>query len=168
MKNLVINRTCCNCQQPIDERVSTYSLEHFQFTLCIPCQKKMQDKWNAATKHALSLYFLLKKKGIRAELEKCDGFKTIDIAITEAKLNIEVDGSHHQARSGIGGPATNLLLVSKRVLYPSHSQFPRHESLDRNRRLRRQFCGTWPEEKSHIVLCKPMKERFGRSFHRNL
>jgi very-short-patch-repair endonuclease len=98
MKNLVINCTCCNCQQPIDERVSTYSLEHFQFALCIPCQKKMQDKWNAATKHALSLYFLLKKKGIRAELEKCDGFKTIDIAITEARLNIEVDGSHHNTR----------------------------------------------------------------------
>jgi very-short-patch-repair endonuclease len=56
------------------------------------------EQWNAATKHALSLYFLLKKKGIRAELEKCDGFKTIDIAITEARLNIEVDGSHHNTK----------------------------------------------------------------------
>jgi very-short-patch-repair endonuclease len=98
MKNLAVVRTCCNCLQPIDERVSKYSVEHFDFMLCIPCQKTMQNKWNAATKHALSLYFLLKKKGIRAELEKCDGFKTIDIAITEARLNIEVDGSHHNTK----------------------------------------------------------------------
>ena len=30
-----------------------------------------------------------------AELEKWDGYKTIDIAVTEAKVNIEVDGKHH-------------------------------------------------------------------------
>ena len=43
----------------------------------------------------MALYFLLRKKGIPAELEKSDGFKTIDIAVVKAKLNIEVDGSHH-------------------------------------------------------------------------
>jgi very-short-patch-repair endonuclease len=98
MKNLSVVRTCCNCQRPIDERVSKYSVEHFDFALCIPSQKTMESKWNAATMHALSLYFLLKKKGIRAELEKCDGFKTIDISITEARLNIEVNGSHHNTK----------------------------------------------------------------------
>jgi very-short-patch-repair endonuclease len=32
-------------------------------------------------------------------LEKFDGFKTIDIAIPLAKINIEVDGVHHNANS---------------------------------------------------------------------
>jgi very-short-patch-repair endonuclease len=44
---------------------------------------------------ALVLYLLLRKKGIPAELEKSDGHKKIDIAVVEARLNIEVDGSHH-------------------------------------------------------------------------
>src|SRR5215510_316024 len=35
------------------------------------------------------------KKGIPAQLEKYDGYKTIDIAIPEYKLNIEVDGGQH-------------------------------------------------------------------------
>ncbi len=30
-----------------------------------------------------------------AELDKWDGFKTIDITVTDAKVNIEVDGNHH-------------------------------------------------------------------------
>ena len=41
------------------------------------------------------LYFALKERDVPAELEKFDGFKTIDIAVPEAKVNIEVDGQHH-------------------------------------------------------------------------
>lgn len=37
----------------------------------------------------------LKQIGIKCELEKSDGYKHIDIAITSAFLNIEIDGSHH-------------------------------------------------------------------------
>jgi very-short-patch-repair endonuclease len=50
---------------------------------------------STTTRHALVLYLLLKKMGIPAELEKYDGHKRIDIAVVEAKLNIEVDGRHH-------------------------------------------------------------------------
>lgn len=39
---------------------------------------------------------LLRKHGWNASLEKCDGFKHIDIAIVEVKVNIEVDGKQHQ------------------------------------------------------------------------
>jgi very-short-patch-repair endonuclease len=45
------------------------------------------------------LYFALKKRGVPAKLEKCDGFKTIDIAVPDAKVNIEVDGGHHNFSS---------------------------------------------------------------------
>ena len=41
------------------------------------------------------MYRELVKLGIRAELEKYDGFKHIDIAIVQAKVNIEIDGGHH-------------------------------------------------------------------------
>lgn len=38
---------------------------------------------------------LLKKNGLKAELEKHDGFKTVDIVIENARVHIEVDGGHH-------------------------------------------------------------------------
>jgi very-short-patch-repair endonuclease len=39
--------------------------------------------------------FSLKKRGVPAELEKFDGYKTIDIAVVDAKVNIEVDCHQH-------------------------------------------------------------------------
>jgi len=51
------------------------------------------------TEEALKLYFALKKRGVPAELEKFDGYKHIDIAIPEAKINIEVDGKHHNSNN---------------------------------------------------------------------
>jgi len=47
------------------------------------------------TPEARKIGFLLKKAGWRIEFEKFDGYKSIDIAIVEARVNIEVDGSHH-------------------------------------------------------------------------
>ncbi len=41
------------------------------------------------------MYAALKKFGVPATLEKFDGFKHIDIAIPKAKVNIEIDGGHH-------------------------------------------------------------------------
>ena len=38
------------------------------------------------------MYLSLKSRGVPAELEKFDGYKTIDIAVVDAKVNIEVDG----------------------------------------------------------------------------
>lgn len=48
-----------------------------------------------STFEAIDLYFALRKRGVPAKLEKFDGYKTIDIAIPEAKVNIEVDGAQH-------------------------------------------------------------------------
>lgn len=38
------------------------------------------------------LYFSLREREVPAELEKFDGYKTIDIAVVEVKVNIEVAG----------------------------------------------------------------------------
>ncbi|MFN3773848.1 DUF559 domain-containing protein [Cloacibacterium normanense] len=51
------------------------------------------------TEETIRLYFALKKREVPAQLEKYDGFKHIDIAVPEAKINIEVDGIHHNFNS---------------------------------------------------------------------
>ena len=48
-----------------------------------------------STPEAQELGRLLKNYGWKIELEKWDGHKHIDIAITEVKVNIEVDGKQH-------------------------------------------------------------------------
>jgi very-short-patch-repair endonuclease len=47
------------------------------------------------TPEAQILHKALKYKGVPSELEKWDGYKHIDIAIPEAKINIEIDGAQH-------------------------------------------------------------------------
>ena len=48
-----------------------------------------------ASKQARQLYDALCSRGIRAELEYSDGHKTVDIAILDAHMYIEVDGIQH-------------------------------------------------------------------------
>lgn len=50
---------------------------------------------NGATVEALALKEALEKRGIKVYEELHDGFKTIDLAIPEAKVNVEVDGIQH-------------------------------------------------------------------------
>jgi very-short-patch-repair endonuclease len=52
------------------------------------------------TPEAKKLSNELVRLGYRAELEKWDGHKHIDIAIVSAKTNIEIDGSYHNYRAG--------------------------------------------------------------------
>jgi very-short-patch-repair endonuclease len=48
-----------------------------------------------ATPETQKLCFALQGQGVKALIEFWDGYKHIDIAIPEAKLNIEVDGVQH-------------------------------------------------------------------------
>jgi len=64
-------------------------MKKFKKPLCMKCQP------HQSTPEAMALAKALKTRGWNAELEKWDGFKHIDIAITQAKVNIEVDGAHH-------------------------------------------------------------------------
>lgn len=76
-------------------RVSHYSKPRPSYSMKKPFSKIKKTEGNEPTQEAKKLYYALKRRGIQAELEKCDGFKHIDIAITSARLNIEVDGRHH-------------------------------------------------------------------------
>ncbi|MCU0431803.1 MAG: endonuclease domain-containing protein [Cytophagaceae bacterium] len=88
---------CHNCFDKIDQRVSAYSNQNLGVPLCIPCQGWFRDilNYSSATNESIDLYFALRRRGVPAVLEKNDGYKTIDIAVPEAKVNIEVDGGHH-------------------------------------------------------------------------
>ena len=85
---------CRNCSAAINQHLISYSTETFGHPLCIPCQQDLGNKFNYSTKETINLYFSLRDRGIPAELEKFDGYKTIDIAVVGARVNIEVDGAH--------------------------------------------------------------------------
>ena len=61
----------------------------------------IDEKGREPTREAVKLGDELSRLGYKAELEKWDGHKHIDIAITQAKFNIEIDGSYHNYRADI-------------------------------------------------------------------
>lgn len=79
----------------IEYKVHRYSTDNYGVPLCRDCQGWINNMEHQPTEYALLLYFELIKKGVSVELEKFDGHKTIDIAVTGAKINIEVDGMQH-------------------------------------------------------------------------
>ncbi len=83
---------CRNCSAAINQHVISYSTSTFGHPLCIPCQQDLGNKFNYSTKETINLYFSLRDRGVPAELEKFDGYKAVDIAVIEARVNIEVDG----------------------------------------------------------------------------
>lgn len=92
---------CIECDIIIEERVFDYSINNYNHPLCRNCQDWFCDilEYSTATDEAIELYFALKRRGVPALIEKHDGFKTIDIAVPDAKVNIEVDGTHHNFNS---------------------------------------------------------------------
>lgn len=86
---------CLECDCIINDSVIEYSNKKYGIPLCINHQRWIENMSQITTFYTIRLYFALKNFGIYSELEKFDGFKHIDIAIPQVKLNIEVDGAHH-------------------------------------------------------------------------
>jgi len=101
---------CNDCEEDISDFVAKYSKDYFNIYLCKECQenhKKVSAKSNIIIKssnppeptpEAIKLFNALKTIGVKVKskyLEKWDGYKHIDIAIVDAKLNLEVDGCQH-------------------------------------------------------------------------
>ncbi len=89
---------CNQCNSTITKDEFSYSVNHYERPLCRACQKpNSSPKKNTPepTPQAKYLYNVLRQRGVPARLEQFDGFKHIDIAIPEVKVNIEVDGGHH-------------------------------------------------------------------------
>ncbi len=56
---------------------------------------KIIHKYRAPTKQTRALKGALEKEGVHVLLELHDGYKHIDLAIPNAKINVEVDGMQH-------------------------------------------------------------------------
>jgi very-short-patch-repair endonuclease len=93
MKHYEKMHSCLHCHSYIDENVYTYSTTNYGYELCYTCQSSIN--LNNSTAEARELYLSLKRRGVPAELEKFDGHKTIDIAVVDARVNIEVDSHQH-------------------------------------------------------------------------
>jgi len=50
------------------------------------------------TKQEKKLFNALRRRGVYCELEYNDGKKTVDIAINDSKIDVEVDGLYHYLR----------------------------------------------------------------------
>jgi very-short-patch-repair endonuclease len=92
-------KTCLECGINLPYDVVKYSSENYGILLCINHQRWIQNMQNITTQETIRLYFALKHRGVPAEMEKYDGYKHIDIAISRSKVNIEVDGLHHNFNS---------------------------------------------------------------------
>lgn len=86
---------CVECGQWVSPQVSDYSTDRWGIPLCVNHQNWVKMMLTQTTDETFGLYFALKMRGVPAEIEKFDGHKHIDIAVTDAKVNLEVDGGHH-------------------------------------------------------------------------
>lgn len=86
---------CVLCNVWLSEEIFDFSNKHFGWALCMNHQNFIRDYKEKSSPETIQLYLALCARGVPAQLEKFDGFKTIDIAIPRYKLNIEVDGGHH-------------------------------------------------------------------------
>ena len=55
----------------------------------------VHEGFKTPTKEAASLKEELIKRGVRVYVEVYDGFKHVDLTLSRAKLNVEVDGIQH-------------------------------------------------------------------------
>lgn len=88
------NFRCSVCQIEISEDMYEFSCEKMNQPLCMEHQKG--KRWRSEpTQEARILAKALETRGWQVELEKFDGYKTIDISVPSVKVNIEVDGFTH-------------------------------------------------------------------------
>ncbi|MEO5591619.1 MAG: DUF559 domain-containing protein [Chitinophagaceae bacterium] len=52
------------------------------------------------SQETIYLYLSLRTRNVPASLEKSDAYKTTDIAVIDAKVNIEVDGPQYNSNPG--------------------------------------------------------------------
>lgn len=96
--------TCKDCDKAISYQEHKHSMELLGVELCDHHAGLMNKiiKDNRTPVEAIQLFYALKEAGARPMLEWWDGQKSVDIAFSRVKLNIEVDGeeeliSHSQA-----------------------------------------------------------------------
>jgi len=84
------NFKCSVCNKEISRNKFEYSIDVFGKALCMEHQAEAK-----ATLNAKKLYNALVKRKLNCKLEASDGHKSVDIAIPDSKIYIEIDGKQH-------------------------------------------------------------------------
>ncbi len=89
--------TCLECNKKLGYGDHKNSMNALGVELCGDHQERMTNliESNETPREAIQLYYGLKEAGVTAMLEWWDGNKSIDIAISRVKLNIEIDAEYH-------------------------------------------------------------------------
>lgn len=89
--------TCLECNKELGYANHKNAMDIIGVELCEVHQERITKliRTNATPREAIQLYYGLKEAGVNAMLEWWDGNKSIDIAISRVKLNIEIDTEYH-------------------------------------------------------------------------
>ncbi len=89
--------TCLECSKNLDYLEHKNSMDQLGLELCKQHRTRMAKliENNNTPIEAMQLYYGLKAAGVNPMLEWWDGNKSIDIAISRVKLNIEIDVEYH-------------------------------------------------------------------------
>lgn len=87
--------TCISCGNGIDDKIYDYSVQRYQYELCLDCQEWLKRKEEYVSIHSKKFYLALRARGVPVKKEQFDGYKHIDLAIPQYFLNIEIDGTQH-------------------------------------------------------------------------
>ena len=88
--------TCLDCKKDLSPVELRAAQDHFGVALCEHHQQLIRRliRRHNTTVEAIQLYYGLKNKGIYPMLEWWDGNKSVDIAISRVKLNLEIDSEY--------------------------------------------------------------------------
>ena len=85
--------TCLECKRELSYLDHRKAIELFDVELCEAHRVRMERliKFQHAPAEAIILYYGLKKAGVKAMMAWWDGKRTVDLAVSRVKLNIEID-----------------------------------------------------------------------------
>ena len=88
---------CLECSKKLDYLEHRNSMDRLGVELCEQHQTRMVKliELHNTPVEAIQLYYGLKEAGVKGMLEWWDGKKSVDIAISRVKLNIEIDAEYH-------------------------------------------------------------------------
>ncbi|MFS4418664.1 hypothetical protein [Maribacter sp. 2307ULW6-5] len=88
--------TCLECNKELGYLDHKNAMDSLGVELCAKHHKRMETliKTHDTPLEAIQLYYGLREAGVKAMLEWWDGNKSIDIAISRVKLNIEIDSAY--------------------------------------------------------------------------
>ena len=89
--------TCLECKKELSYIDHKNAMDAYGVELCSSHQVRLNKVIlkNNTPKEAIQLYYGLKEQNLNPMLEWWDGKKSIDIAISRVKLNIEIDTEYH-------------------------------------------------------------------------